>query len=116
MGRLVKAIDDGEVIYADAGLVKVKYKNGDINTYEPQKFKRTSQSTCYNQKVLVGMGDKVQLGDVLIEAPASENGELALGSNLTIAYMSYEGLGYEDAIVISSRLVREDLLTIVHIE
>lgn len=66
--------------------------------------------------MLVNLGDKVQAGDVLIEAPASENGELALGSNLTIAYMSYEGLGYEDAIVISSRLVREDLLTSVHIE
>ncbi len=116
MGRLVRATDEGEVIYSDAGLIKIKYKNGDITTYEPQKFKRTSQSTCYNQRVLVGMGDKIQKGDVLIEAPASENGELALGSNLTIAYMSYEGLGYEDAIVISNRLVRGDLLTSVHIE
>lgn len=116
MGRLVQASDDGEVIYADAGLVKVKYKNGDIATYTPEKFKRTSQSTCYNQKVLVEIGDKVTKGDVLIEAPASESGELALGTNLTIAYMSYEGLGYEDAIVISDRLVRDDVLTSVHIE
>lgn len=116
MGRLVKAADDGEVVYADAGLVKVKYKNGDITTYVPEKFKRTSQSTCYNQKVLVGIGDKVAKGDILIEAPASENGELALGTNLTIAYMSYEGLGYEDAIVISDRLVKDDVLTSVHIE
>ena len=116
MGRLIRASDDGEVLYADAGLVKVKYKNGDITSYEPQKFKRTSQSTCYNQQVLVNAGDTVQKGDVLIEAPASQRGELALGSNLTIAYMSYEGLGYEDAIVISTRLVREDVLTSVHIE
>jgi DNA-directed RNA polymerase subunit beta len=116
MGRLVKARDDGEVLYADAGLVKVKYKDGDIATYTPEKFKRTSQSTCYNQKVLVEIGEKVNKGDLLIEAPASENGELALGTNLTIAYMSYEGLGYEDAIVISDRLVRDDVLTSVHIE
>jgi DNA-directed RNA polymerase subunit beta len=116
MGRVSRATDDGEVIYADAGLVKVKYKNGDITTYTPEKFKRTSQSTCYNQKVLVEMGQHVKKGDVIIEAPAAENGELALGSNLTIAYMSYEGLGYEDAIVISDRLVRDDVLTSVHIE
>ena len=116
MGRVVRATDDGEVVYADAGLVKVKYKNGDITTYVPEKFKRTSQSTCYNQKVMVALGEKVAKGDILIEAPASENGELALGANLTIAYMSYEGLGYEDAIVISDRLVRDDVLTSVHIE
>jgi DNA-directed RNA polymerase subunit beta len=116
MGRVVRAMDDGEVVYADAALVKVKYKNGDITTYTPEKFKRTSQSTCYNQKVLVGMGEHVKKGDVLIEAPAAENGELALGSNVTIAYMSYEGLGYEDAIVISDRLVHDDVLTSVHIE
>ena len=116
MGRVSRATDDGEVIYADAALVKVKYKNGDIATYTPEKFRRTSQSTCYNQKVLVDMGQHVKKGDVIIEAPAAENGELALGSNLTIAYMSYEGLGYEDAIVISDRLVRDDVLTSVHIE
>lgn len=116
MGRLVTAAGEGEVIYADAQIVKVKYKNGDISTYTSEKFKRTSQSTCYNQKVLVSIGDKVQEGDVLVEAPASENGELALGANLTIAYMSYEGLGYEDAIVISDRLVRQDVLTSIHIE
>lgn len=116
MGRLVRATGDGVVQYADAQVVKVKYKNGDITTYTSEKFKRTSQSTCYNQKVLVDIGDTVSEGDVLIEAPSSENGELALGANLTIAYMSYEGLGYEDAIVISDRLVREDVLTSIHIE
>jgi len=116
MGRLIKATEDGEVTYADAQIVKVKYKNGDITTYTSEKFKRTSQSTCYNQNVLVSPGDKVSKGDILIEAPSSQNGELALGANLTIAYMSYEGLGYEDAIVISDRLVREDILTSIHIE
>jgi len=116
MGRLVRATDNGEVLYADAQIVKVKYSNGDISTYVSEKFKRTSQSTCYNQKVLVSVGDRVSEGDVLIEAPASEDGELALGANLTIAYMSYEGLGYEDAIVISDRLVRKDVLTSIHIE
>lgn len=116
MGRVVTAKDDGTVTYADGASVVFETKDGQTLTYTIQKFTRSAQSTCYNQRVLVRSGEKVKKGDVLIEGPASEDGELALGANVTIAYMSFDGLGYEDAIVISDRLVRDDVLTSVHIE
>lgn len=84
-------------------------------TYNLIKFHRTAGSTCYNQKPVVTVGDKVKVGDLLIDGPAAENGELALGRNLTIAYASFMGLGYEDAIIVSDRLVKEDVLTSIHI-
>ncbi len=89
--------------------------SGDTETYFVEKFFRTSQSTCYSQKPIVTVGQKVQRGDILIDGPSTEQGELALGTNLLIAYTSFEGLGYEDAIVISDRVVKEDLLTSIHI-
>ncbi len=116
MGRVVRAPSEGNVVYADGASVIFAGKDGHKETYLVEKFKRSAQSTCYNQKVLVQSGAKVKKGEVLIEGPAGQDGELALGSNLTIAYMSFDGLGYEDAIVISDRLVKEDLLTSVHIE
>lgn len=116
MRRVIRAPCDAIVTYADASTVKIKSKDGDEETYLLEKFKRSAQSTCYNQKVLVKTGMSVHKNDVLIEGPATENGELALGSNVTVAYMSFEGLGYEDAIVISDRLVKDDVLTSVNIE
>lgn len=116
MGRVVQAPDDGKIVYADAASVIFETTQGVKHTYLVEKYKRSAQSTAYNQTVLVKTGDKVKKGEVIVESPASENGELGLGANLTIAYMSYEGLGYEDAIVISDRLVKEDVLTSVHIE
>ncbi len=116
MGRVVKTREDGTVMFADGATVIVKSRDGEEDRYTLEKFKRSAQSTCYNQRVLVATGDRVKKDDVLIEGPASEGGELALGANLVIAYMSYDGLGYEDAIVISDRLVKEDVLTSVHIE
>ena len=116
MGRVIRATDDGVVVFADASTVVMKTKDGQEHTYALEKFKRSAQSTCYNQRVLVATGERVKKGHVLIDGPASEAAELALGANLVIAYMSFEGLGYEDAIVISDRLVKEDVLTSVHIE
>ncbi|MDP1721948.1 MAG: DNA-directed RNA polymerase subunit beta [Candidatus Gottesmanbacteria bacterium] len=116
MGRVIMSPDDAVVTYADAGTVSIKTKDGLEETYAVEKFKRTSQSTCYNQHVSVKTGDKVKKGAILIDGPSSENGELALGTNAVVAYMSYDGLGYEDAIVISDRLVKEDSLTSVNIE
>lgn len=116
MGRVIRAQKEGTVIYADASTVTFEDKNGERSTYTVEKFKRTAQSTCYNQKVLVTTGQKVKIGDVLIDGPACDGGEIALGSNVVIAYMSFEGLGYEDAIVISDRLVKDDVLTSVNIE
>ncbi len=116
MGRVVRAEDNGVVSYVDGSLVKIKEANGREKIYPIEKFKRTAQATCYSQKPVVSVGDKVKFGDLIIDGPSSEDGELALGQNLLVAYMSFNGLGYEDAIVISDRLVREDLLTSIKIE
>ncbi len=116
MGRVVRASEDGSVVYADGASVLLETKNGDRQSYAVEKFKRSAQSTSYNQKILVKTGDEVKKGQVLIDGPASDGGELALGTNVVIAYMSFDGLGYEDAIVISDRLVKNDLLTSINIE
>lgn len=133
MGRVVKARHPGRVTYLDSTRIEVTLdktpKEGGREEYDDKvklegkkeiyfldKFRRTAQSTCFNQKVRIALGDRVEKGDLLADGPATENGELALGQNLLIAYCSFEGLGFEDAIVISDRLVREDLLTSVHIE
>jgi DNA-directed RNA polymerase subunit beta len=133
MGRTIKARHAGVVEYVDANQVIVKLDKavkdadnipddwetvslkGDKETYKIEKFVRTSQSTCYSQKPVVQLGDKVKVGDVIVDGPSSDHGELALGSNLVIAYTSFEGLGYEDAIVISDRLVRDDCLSSIQI-
>jgi len=119
MGRIIRAKAEGKVVYADNHKVVVKYK-GDKNgnqTYLITKFKRTNpNSTCYSQKPAVSTNDDFQPGDLLVDGPSCENGELALGKNLLIAYCSFDGLEYEDAIVISDRLVKEDVLTSINIE
>ena len=113
MGRVVRAKQDDEVVWADAQ--KIILKGGEV--YELSKFKRTNPAgTCYSQKPLVVSGQKVKKGDVLIDGPACEKGELALGRNLLIAYCSFDGFEYEDAVIISDRLVKEDILTSIHIE
>jgi DNA-directed RNA polymerase subunit beta len=117
MGRVVYAKADGKVTWSDGSQVIVKYNDQkEPEIYKLQKFVRTAQSTCYSQKAMVVTGQEVQKGDILVDGPSSDNGELALGSNLLIAYMAYEGLGYEDALVISDRLVKEDVLTSINIE
>jgi DNA-directed RNA polymerase subunit beta len=116
MDRVVTAKNDGVVTYADGSMVVLETKDGEKETFTVEKFKRSAQSTSYNQKVLVSAGETVTKDQVLIDGPACDNGELALGANVTIAYMSYDGLGYEDAIVISDRLVKEDVLTSINIE
>lgn len=131
MRRLIRARNAGTVIYADSDKIEVgldkatgEDSSEDINVtdggkkevYILSKFKRTAHSTCYNQRTVVKAGDKVKVGDLLADGPSADNGELALGRNLNIAYCSLEGYGFEDAIVISDRLVREDLLTSIHIE
>ncbi len=117
MGRVIKAPFDGKVIYADARKVVVKgAKKGEEETYLLNSFKRTSNATAYTQKTVVSSGQKLIKGDLLIDGPSSEDGELALGKNLLIAYASLDGLGYEDAIVISDKLVKQDLLSSIHIE
>ncbi len=116
MKRVVKAPFDGKITSSDARSVTIEGKEGEKTTFAVEAFRRTSQATAYTQKVLVKSGQHVVKGDVLIDGPASDGGELALGQNLLIAYASFDGLGYEDAIVISDRLVKEDVLSSIHIE
>ncbi|MGD8744078.1 MAG: DNA-directed RNA polymerase subunit beta [Candidatus Woesebacteria bacterium] len=132
MKRLIRANNSGTVDYVDAERIEVKLNkksedkpdseevelidSGKREIYHLTKFKRTSHSTCYNQRVVVVPGQKVKKGDLLADGPAIDEGELALGRNLVIAYASLEGYGFEDAILISDRLVKEDLLTSIYIE
>ena len=115
MGRVVKAPFDGKITHADARSVTLEGKN-EKKTFVLEAFHRTANTTSYTQRTVVKSGQIVKKGDILIDGPASQGGELALGQNLVIAYASFEGLGYEDAIVISERLVKEDALSSIHIE
>ena len=116
MNRVIYSPFDGVITYADARKVTIKGKKGEEVSYFIDSFKRTSQATSYTQKTMVVTGQKIKIGELLVDGPASDHGELALGQNLLIAYASLDGLGYEDAIVISDRLVKEDVLSSIHIE
>lgn len=113
-GEIVVAQRPGRVTYADADVIKIKTKKG-TDEYQLPKYQRSNQSTCINHRPLVRIGDEVYAGDVLADGPSTERGELALGQNLTVAYMPWEGYNYEDAIILSERVVSEDLLTSIHI-
>lgn len=116
MGRVVKAPFDGKVTFVDSDKIILEGQKGEKATFSLETFSRTSQATCYTQRPLVNEGQIVKKGDALIDGPSSQNGELALGQNLLIAYASLDGLGYEDAIVISDKLVKQDALSSIHIE
>jgi DNA-directed RNA polymerase subunit beta len=113
-GQVILAEGDGEVIKATAAEVVVKYKEGSV-TYEPQHFIRSNEGTSINQKVVVETGDKIKEGDVLVEGMSIAGGELALGKDLVVAFMPWSGYNFEDAIIISRKLVEDDTLTSVHI-
>lgn len=110
--KLDKKVEEGADIAEDVEISD----GGKKETYLLSKFKRTAHSTCYNQVARALPGQKVEAGDLLVDGPASENGELGLGRNMVIAYANYGGYGFEDAILVSDRLVKEDLLTSIHIE
>ncbi|MBI4036433.1 DNA-directed RNA polymerase subunit beta [Candidatus Daviesbacteria bacterium] len=115
MARVIRAPEAGVISFVDATKVVLKTKKEEL-TFEIKKFVNSPQGTCYSQRPLVKLGQKIQAEDLLIDGVATQNGELALGQNLLIAYMSFDGLGYEDAIVISDRLVKQDILSSIHIE
>ena len=119
------AIDAGDVITADkAGVVTevsadyVTVMNDDDTqtTYRAEKFRRSNHGTSYNQKIIVSEGDRVEVGAVLADGPSTQNGEMALGKNLLVAFMSWEGYNFEDAIILSQRMVQDDVLSSIHIE
>ncbi len=107
---------NGEVVFVDSTQIIVRDDQGNDHYHLLQKYQRSNQDTCLNQRPIVGQGDKVIAGQVLANGSACEGGEIALGQNVLVAYMPWEGYNYEDAILVSQRLVREDLYTSVHIE
>ena len=113
-GEVTLAKNAGEVIFADAAKIIVKHAGG-VDEYHLAKYQRSNQSTCINHRPLVRVGDTVEQGEPLADGPSTDHGELALGQNLTVAYMPWEGFNYEDGIVVSERLVAEDLLTTINI-
>ncbi|MCW8980094.1 MAG: DNA-directed RNA polymerase subunit beta [Altibacter sp.] len=123
---LINAEGDGEVEYVDANMITIKYDrtdeermvsfDGDSKTYNLVKFRKTNQSTSINLKPIVRKGDRVKKGQVLCQGYATEKGELALGRNMKVAFMPWKGYNFEDAIVISEKVVREDIFTSIHID
>ncbi len=106
----------GIVEYVDADLIKVRSDEGSVDTYNLLKFKRSNQGTCINQRPIVFEGEKVEKGEVLADGPSTDTGEIALGKNLLVGFMTWEGYNYEDAIILNERLIMDDVLTSIHIE
>ena len=115
LSQIIVAEDDGEVIRADSVAVEVKYVSGTVK-YELKHFEKTADDRCYNQKVVVSRGQKVKKGDILAEGASIKDGEIALGRDLRVAFMSWGGFNMDDAVIISDRLVKTDMLTNINIK
>ena len=106
----------GEVVYVDANKVRVRTPEGEVDEYRLTKFARSNAGTCYNQRPIVELGDQVDAVEILADGPSMQNGEMALGQNPLVAFMTWEGYNYEDAVIMSERLVKDDVYTSIHIE
>ena len=115
-GHVAIAQEEGVVVTSEASLVEIQNKKGGIDKYPLNKFLRSNSSTCINQHPVVSVGQKVKKGEILSDGPAIDNGELSLGRNVLVAFMTWEGFNYEDAVIISERLVKEDVYSSIHIE
>ncbi len=115
-GVVVLAKRAGTVAYVSASIIKIRAKNGEIDEYELIKFLRSNHGTCINQKPIVAVGQQVEENEVIADGPATSNGEISLGRNALIGFMTWEGYNYEDAVLINERLVRDDVYTSIHIE
>ena len=115
-GITVVAENEGVVEKVSGDEITVRNKNNELDKYKLRKFKRTNGGTCINQRPIVSRGEKVKKGDILADGPSTKDGEMALGKNVIIAFMTWEGYNYEDAILLSERLVKEDVYTSIHIE
>ncbi|CAN5838858.1 DNA-directed RNA polymerase subunit beta [soil metagenome] len=114
-GDLLQADEDGEVLEVTGDSITVQYKTAGRKVYRLAKFRRSNQDTCNNQRPRVAEGDKIRKGTILADGPSTDHGELALGKNLLVALMPWEGYNFEDAIILSERLVKDDVLTSIHI-
>ena len=115
-GVCVLAEGDGVVTRVDANYVTVRYDAGEIKDYKLIKFSRSNQGTCFNQRPIVSVGDRVSKGDVLADGPSTSQGEIALGKNILVGYMNWEGYNYEDAVLLNERMVMDDVFTSIHVE
>ena len=115
-GVVVLARRAGVVTYVSADIIKIRAKNGEIDEYNLIKFLRSNHGTCINQKPIVSVGDTVEEKEVIADGPATSQGEISLGRNALIGFMTWEGYNYEDAVLLNERLVREDIYTSIHIE
>ncbi len=116
-GHVVIAEHDGEIVKSDGGQISIMYKeNNEATTYKLTKFLRSNNSTAINQRPIVMPGDKVKKGDVLADGPSVQNGELALGQNMLVSFMSWDGYNYDDAVILSERVVQDDRFTTIHLE
>ena len=115
-GDVIVALGSGVVNEVSADSITVEEDEGKYVTYAVRKFDRSNQGTCYNQRPIVGLGDRVEAGQVIADGPCTQNGEMALGRNLLVAFMPWEGHNYEDAIILNQRLVQDDVLSSIHIE
>lgn len=115
-GMVIINRTDGEVTYVSADSIRIRDNEGDEHEYLIQKYQRSNQDTCLNQRPIVFVGDQVREGQIIADGSATEGGELALGQNILVVYMPWEGYNYEDAILVSERLVRDDVYTSIHIE
>ncbi len=120
---MVSARRDGIVESVDASRIVSKCDgagernmDGGVDIYNLIKYQRSNQDTCFNQKSIVNKGDRVKKGDIIADGPATDKGELALGRNVMVAFMSWGGYNYEDSILVSERVVKEDIYTSIHIE
>ena len=115
-GVCIVARKDGVIDFVDSKLIRMTYEDGEREEFHLIKFQRSNQSNCYNQRPIVFKGDHVKAGQVIADGPSTSNGELGLGKNPLIGFMTWEGYNYEDAVLLSERLVRDDVFTSVHIE
>src|SRR5260370_22560385 len=115
-GQVLVSQVDGEVVSASARQIAIRDGQGEVHTYRLRKFERSNAGTCINQRPLVRRGDRVSAGQVIADGSSTEDGELALGQNILVAYMSWAGGHFEDAILISERIAREELFTSIRLE
>ena len=115
-GVIVTAKEAGVVVYCASNMIKIKEDDGTITEYPLKKFERSNAGTCLNQRPIVSTGDRVFKGEIIADGPSTNNGELALGKNILVGYMEWEGYNYEDAILLSEKLVQDDVFTSIHIE